>query len=172
MIEIEGYVFRKGAESDVDRLIGLVDERMAWMDRMGIDQWNNSHYHERYPREYYMERSRRGELFVLCDGESGEVVTAGVLFEEDPRWAKSGATGTAFYVHHLVATERHKGSGSLYVAAASDYARRCGKEYLRLDSKIGNAALERWYSRMGFVAVGECQDLYYEGVLRELRLNE
>lgn len=166
--KLSKYVFRAGGEVDVDRLIELVDGRMAWMDRMGIDQWNNSHYHERYPRTYYMERARNGELFVLERMSDHTVVAAGVLFETDKRWGEMPES--AFYVHHLVALEGEKGAGEAYVRLAADYARSKGKQYLRLDSKIGNASLERWYDRLGFVAVGECIDLYYEGILRQLPL--
>lgn len=166
--KLSKYIFRIGGVEDVDRLIELVDSRMAWMDRMGIDQWNNSHYHERYPRSYYMERARHGELFVLERASDHRVVAAGVLFETDKRWGEMPES--AYYVHHLVAQESEKGAGEAYVRFAAAYARDKGKQYLRLDSKIGNASLERWYDRLGFVAVGQCIDLYYEGVLRQLLL--
>lgn len=162
------YIFRKGDITDADTLISLVDRRIAWMDRVGIDQWNHSHYHERYPREYYLERARRGELFLLCRRSDGEAVAGAVLFETDPRWGERPES--AFYIHHLASVEEEKGAGAEYVRHAAEYARRAGKQYLRLDSKIGNDALERWYTRLGFEAVGECIDRYYEGILRQLPL--
>lgn len=165
---MEEYRFRQGGPEDVESLIGLVDRRMAWMDRVGIDQWNNSHYHERYPREYYRERAARGELYVLERLGDGEAVAAAVLFERDARWGERPES--AFYIHHLASSEDVKGAGAEFVRRAAEYARSRGKQFLRLDSKIGNEALERWYNSLGFKAVGECVDLYYEGVLRELEL--
>ena len=165
---MQNYIFRQGSVDDVDRLIELVDQRIAWMDRMGIDQWNNSHYHERYPRTYYNERAQRGELYVLERASDHRTVAAGVLFDTDPRWGERPES--AYYIHHLVADVDDKGAGEAYVRHAADHARAAGKQYLRLDSKIGNASLERWYDRLGFTAVGECIDLYYEGILRQLPL--
>lgn len=160
------YIFRAGKEDDVERLIKLVSSRMEWMDRMGIDQWNNSHYDERYPREYYIECMNDNRLFVLEDTESRLVVAAGVLFEYDPRWGDIG--GDAFYLHHLVADENAKGSGRIYVLQAYRFAEKMGKEFLRLDSKKGNQKLEEWYSDLGFKAVGHCSEQYHEGILRQI----
>ena len=42
-----------------------------------------------------------------------------------------------------------------------------GKQYLRLDSARNNPSLERYYTNLGFVAVGSCQEGEYQGILRQ-----
>ena len=38
---------------------------------------------------------------------------------------------------------------------------------LRLDSAVGNLALERYYTALGYTACGTCNDRLYHGILRE-----
>ena len=46
---LHNSLFRSGTIYDVPDIIGLIERRIEWMDCNGINQWNKSHYRERYP---------------------------------------------------------------------------------------------------------------------------
>ena len=50
---LHNSLFRSGTIYDVPDIIGLIERRIEWMDCNGINQWNKSHYRERYPDGYY-----------------------------------------------------------------------------------------------------------------------
>ncbi len=149
-------------------MVALILSRMRWMDEVGIRQWNCTHYDEVYPMSYYEAAQARGEIFVLVHRDSGEMVCAAALKETDDRWV--APQGSAFYLHHFVSKRGASGAGSEFLRRAEQYAAQVGKEYFRLDSATDNAALEKYYRTRGYVAVGECVDGEYTGILREKKL--
>lgn len=96
----------------------LIMGRVAWMDEVGIRQWNITKYDECYPPEYYAEHAAAGRIFCLEDAEfavgragrtgdadcagnanradgadcaDGRIVAVGLLLEEDERWPDSSS---------------------------------------------------------------------------------
>lgn len=163
----EKYRFRQVSPEEAPRVFSLVMSRVAWMDRVGIHQWNDTKYDQRYPLYYYEQKARDGELFVLEDAESGEFLCVGALFHEDVRWPEQAK---ALYLHHFAAKVDLKGIGSRFLEEAERYAKACGMEYMRLDSAIGNKNLENYYTCRGYVEAGYCQDGLYKGILRQKKL--
>lgn len=161
------YRFRAMRREEAAQMFALVKARMKWMDEVGIKQWNVTDYTDVYPFSYYEEKCGEGEAFALFDKETGEMVCAAVLKKTDDRWPDEAS---AFYVHHLVAQIGAKGAGAAFLAHAEDYARSCKKSCMRLDSAVGNEALERFYTAHGYEAKGTCRDGVYTGILREKRL--
>lgn len=161
----EGCVFRPVLPEEAPRVFDLVMSRVAWMDRVGIHQWNDTKYDERYPLFYYEQKARDGELFALEDG--GEFLCVGALFREDARWPEPA---DAYYLHHFAAATDVKGIGSTFLEMAEAYAKGQGMEYMRLDSAIGNEKLESYYTSRGYTVAGFCKDGLYEGVLRQKKL--
>jgi len=150
-------------------MLALIHQRIAWMDEVGIRQWNVTDYDGVYPPEYYEECWRKGEMYALADAQTGQILCAGALKEEDPRWPEALAA-PAFYLHHLAADLRHKGAGRIYLCEAEAHARRVGKQFLRLDSAIDNPALTAYYESQGYLPAGTCIDGLYEGILRQKAL--
>lgn len=163
----EKYIFRQAREAEIDTVFALILSRMAWMDEIGVQLWNATKYDERYPRHYYKMRRQRGELFVLEDTETGEIVCVGGLMGEDDRW-KDGMQ--ALYLHHFASRPDCKGAGSIFLKKAEQYAREQGVPYFRLDSAVGNEKLEAYYGSRGYVPVGGCKDGLYVGILRQKKL--
>lgn len=153
---------------DLDGIIALIAERIAWMDDMGIEQWNRTGYLTRYPREYFLSLAERKELFVAEDKSGVSGVMA--LFSTDSRWPDDGVV-PALYVHHLTAALRCRGLGRELLTWAEGYAAGEGKKRLRLDSAEGNAALEHFYTTQGYTEAGFCTDGLYRGILREKNLD-
>lgn len=165
----ETYIFRQATKQEIPVIFALIMGRVAWMDVVGIRQWNTTKYDERYPLDYYEQRRQLEELFVLEERATGEIVCVGALFHEDERWPDPDS---AFYLHHLASRVDKKGTGSIFLQLAEDYTSSMGKRYMRLDSAVGNKTLEAYYSARGYVEAGFCKDGLYEGILRQKRLNK
>ena len=148
-------------------MFDLIMRRVAWMDQVGIRQWNTTRYDRRYPLEYYENRRQMGELFVLEDTRTGALACVGALFHEDERWPEPAS---ALYLHHLAAEVGAKGMGSLFLERAEAYAAQQGYAWMRLDSAVGNQTLEDYYTSRGYAEAGRCVDGLYEGILRQKRL--
>ena len=160
----EHYTFRQARQQEVQAVFDLIMGRVAWMDTVGIRQWNATKYDERYPLAYYEQRRQMQELFVLEEKATGEIVCVGALFHDDARWPDPQS---AFYLHHLASRVDKKGTASIFLQLAEEYTARCGKRWLRLDSAIGNKTLEAYYTSRGYTEAGYCKDGLYEGVLRQ-----
>lgn len=165
----ENYTFRQATAAEIPAVFELIMGRVAWMDTVGIRQWNTTKYDERYPLDYYEQRRKMEELFVLADDETGELLAVGALFHEDERWPDPES---AFYLHHLASRVDKKGAGSIFLQMAEVYTARMGKRYMRLDSAVGNKNLEVFYTSRGYAEAGFCKDGLYEGILRQKKLSE
>ena len=161
------YIFRLAAQQEIPAVFNLIMGRVAWMDVVGIRQWNTTKYDERYPLHYYEQRRQQEELFVLEDGATGQIVCVGALFHEDERWPDPES---AYYLHHLASHVNAKGTGSIFLQRAEEYTASQGKQYLRLDSAVGNKILEDYYTSRGYVEAGRCVDGLYQGILRQKKL--
>lgn len=159
------YHFRPLAREEIPAMLDLIHRRIAWMDEVGIRQWNVTDYDGVYPPEYYEACWQRGELFALTDARDG-IVCVGCLKTADDRWP-DGHTASALYLHHLAADLSHKGAGHAFLQAAETHAARNSYTFLRLDSSIDNPALTRWYESQGYLPAGRCVDGLYEGILRQ-----
>lgn len=164
--------FRRARLQDVDDIMQLVQLRIDWMNAVGLHQWNETDYFGRYPRSYW-----EGNIdYFLVGEEQGKVVVAMALYTEDVRWTRDGvldqpvADAPAYYLHHLVTNPACKGAGVAMMLYVEQYALQHGIQMLRLDSAVGNQALEKYYSDLGYTACGTCHDRLYHGVLREKRL--
>lgn len=163
--------FRQASLNDVDAIIHLVQLRIDWMNDKGLHQWNETDYFGRYPRSYWSSNISK----MLVGEDQGRVVVAIALYTEDVRWTCDGEYtghfgGEAYYLHHLVTDPTAKGSGIAMLHHVEQYAAQRGIKLLRLDSAVGNQALEDYYTCLGYSACGTCHDHLYHGVLREKRL--
>ena len=162
----ETYLFRQARPEEIRAVFDLIMGRVAWMDQVGICQWNTTKYDQRYPLSYYEERRQLEELFVLTD-RAGDILAVGALLHEDERWPDPDS---AYYLHHLASRVDAKGAGSIFLQMAEDYTARMGRKYMRLDSAVGNKNLEHFYASRGYVEAGYCKDGLYEGILRQKEL--
>ena len=161
----ESYTFRKATQAEVSQVFDLIMRRVAWMDQVGIRQWNTTRYDECYPLSYYEERRQKDELFVLTSDDN--ILCVGALFHEDERWPDPAS---AFYLHHLASSLNAKGAGSIFLKMAEEYTAAQGRKYLRLDSAVDNPTLAAYYTSRGYREAGRCVDGLYEGILREKKL--
>lgn len=158
---------QKAREDEVSAVFALYEKRIAWMEEKGIAQWNKTGYLSVYPLSYFQTRQREGSLFV-CRGAGG-VRAAAVLLEQDDRWPTDGTA--AFCLHHLATDPAERGLGRAFLGALEEYARRCGKEAMRLDCAQNSAFLNAYYESLGYRPAGTFQAGSYHGLRREKRLD-
>ena len=162
-------ILRRAEPGELDAAYGLILERVAWMDRVGLRQWNNNGYLEAYPMAYFGEQLEAGRLYVLKEG--GEIAAAAVLLDEDSRWADFPPE-SAWYIHNFASSVARHGAGGVMLDRLRERAAELGKRALRLDCARDSAFLNDYYEKRGFCRVGECcEEPYYQGVLRQLRLD-
>ena len=161
------YQFRQARAGDVDDIIAIIQDRIDWMDREGLYQWNKTHYMQRYPREYFLERIGAGEFYLALDGENPVGVMA--LLTDDPRW-EGEQPKNCYYVHHLAAKVSAKGAGKQMLGFCEELSRREGRSVVRLDCQQGNEKLNAFYEVLGYRYVGPMVEGEYEGFKREKQL--
>lgn len=159
------YIFRKATKEEIPVMFEIIGERVKWMDKVGIKQWNTTNYAEVYPLSYFEEKRQNDECFVL--EEKGKILAVAVLLKQDARWKNKAS---ALYLHNFASRIEYKGIGSIFLEFAEEYTKNLGYEYMRLDSDIDNKPLEEYYTVRGYKAVGSCVDGLYKGTLREKKL--
>ena len=162
------YRLLPAAPAHMEVVYQIIDERIRWMDRVGIRQWNTTDYWGVYPETYYCALAESGKLLVYVDRE-GVVAAVGALLREDPRW-EDGCTANAWYLHHFATVLDRPGIGVKMLQSLEDYTKSQGKACLRLDCAVDNIFLNNYYEGKGYLMCGTCVDGLYEGNLREKRL--
>lgn len=163
------YKFSLADRSDLEGVYTLIDQRIGWMDKMGIRQWNVTDYWTVYPKEHYVEQLQQGRLYVMKRLSDESVAAAAVLYDADARWP-DGETACACYIHHFAADLKEKGVGSILLLRLEQLALRRGKAFMRLDCPSDSPRLNQYYEQRGYVPAGTCLDGKYSGNLKEKAL--
>jgi hypothetical protein len=160
------YIFMSADASVLEDVYALIDQRIAWMDEVGIQQWNVTNYWDAYPKSYYVHQMNQGNLYVLKQTQDNKVVGAIVLLEEDGQWSDCSDV-SAYYLHNFVTAISEKGTGGIILKAVQELAVRNEKTRLRLDCATDNVRLNHYYKNKGYVFAGQCADGPYVGNKRE-----
>lgn len=168
------FIFRQASANEVELVYDIIIQRIKWMDQVGIRQWNVTDYLTRFPLEYYYEKQRVGELYVLLEKNLHNnecIVCVAVLKEVDDRWPDDGIK--ALYLHNFASLPglTHR-VGDIFLTFAEQTSRQMGKACFRLDCAVDNTFLNKYYNERGFVEAGFCTHGLYKGVLRQKWLNE
>lgn len=161
------YSFNLAYLADIDAVFDLYRKRVKWMDEQGIRQWNVTSYLDAYPIEYYKDKLRLGNLYVLR--AENRIAGAVVLLQSDNRWPDR-ANSPAYYIRNLVTDPADHGAGRRIMEEVENLAILHGKQYIRLDCAVDNTFLNQYYESMGYVLAGLCKDGDYIGNRREKRL--
>lgn len=49
------YLFRYATKSDITSIFKLYENRIKWMDKKGLKQWNTTNYLKVYPLDYFQK---------------------------------------------------------------------------------------------------------------------
>ena len=165
-IKKEDFTFSLATESDLPSVFKLIDDRIKWMDKVGLKQWNVTNYWECYPESYYRMRMDMEELYIMKDREGTAVATI-ALIKDDYRWP---GDKDAFHAHHLATAIGVPGLGAIAIDFCKDISRKFNMPYLRLDCAVGNDMLNNFYKDLGFTYAGPIVDRLYTGNKLEFKL--
>ena len=136
---------RRAAPDEVPSVFELYRQRIHWMNRQGIRQWNVTEYLSVYPLSYYASCCTAGTLYVWQEA-AAPITGSVVLLTQDSRW-DDGETAATCYVHNLVTAPGCPGTGRRMLAAAE--------------------RLEHFSAALGYRAAGRCREGNYRGILWE-----
>ena len=159
------YSFTPATMDDIPAVRDLIQKRIEWMDKVGIEQWNKVNYWAVYPVSYFEEKVRAGELWVLRRENEARIIGSVVLIDQDDFWA--GDDTPAYYIHNLATALDVKGVGAEIVALCEDLVRQRGCDRMRLDCTKSSVFLNRYYEEKGYRSVGELTAGAYCGIKRE-----
>lgn len=162
---------RTGTASDVDAVLGFMDEAVAWMVERGqTGQWGSEPISGRLSFVERLERWQRDGGLRIAETPDGEPVGALVVGPAQP-YVRAVAE-PELYVILLVTSRRHAGEGigAALVRRALDEARHAGVSLVRVDCWAGAQRLVRWYEEQGFVPVERFSVGDWQGQLFELRI--
>lgn len=155
-------------KEEVGKIFSLYEDRVRWMDRNGIQQWNTDDYLLIYPLEYFGQMQEEGKLYALKD-PYGTIVGAVVLTREDSRWDDDAP---AIYLHNHVTDPGVRGMGQVIIEQAGEIAAAENIPCLRLDCARDNAFLNVYYESLGFEDCGICEDGPYVGIRRQKKIRK
>ena len=161
------YSFQPAKTEEFNDIFRLYVERVSWMDKKGLKQWNTTSYLETYPLGYYEKHQSLGELYTLKT--DGKLCGAVVLLNEDSRW-EDRKDSAACYVHNLVTSTDAKGAGVVMLSEIEQLAAEKGKDFVRLDCAVDNEFLNHFYGSSGYEYAGPVEDPPYYGNRREKKI--
>lgn len=147
---VQTLTVRRAHHRDLGSLVRLRDQAARWQQAQGRDQWGVG---ER-GLEYFAAHHDAGELFVAETPDHQLVGSVIITFQDEKTWGRRA--DDAGYVHGLIIERSHAGErlGVLLLAWAERRIASAGRSYSRLDYVSDNDGLERYYARLGYVAVG------------------
>jgi len=163
---------RFGVPADVDAVLALMDEAVAWMVARGqTGQWGTEPISGRRSFVEQLEAWQHAGGLRIAETDDSEPVGALVVGQAQPYVA--AVDEPELYVILLVTSRRHMGEGigTELVRQALDEARAADLGLVRVDCWAGAPRLVRWYEQQGFVPVERFRVGEWEGQLFELRID-
>jgi ribosomal protein S18 acetylase RimI-like enzyme len=128
---------------DLDAVTSLLREARDWQRSQGVDEWRA------FDGQQIASDIAGARVFVARRG--AELLGTITLRQSDePVWESDARR--ALYVHKLASLRRPEGRGvgAAMLQWAQDFARRAGRDCLRLDTWHDNARMRAYYERQGF----------------------
>jgi GNAT superfamily N-acetyltransferase len=141
------YVMHQADPTDLDVVMGLLNERIRWLRERGSEQWNTG-------RDFsakVVDSIERRNTWLLRDGDAS-IGTLTLTPEGDPDfWTPEELRDSALYVGKMASTvcRRGEGLGRLMLSWAQDWAARSGFDLLRWDVWRTNDQLQDYYRSVG-----------------------
>ena len=148
--------FRKGEESDLERIMELVADAQNWFRQQGVDQWQDG-----YPtREIISSDILGGENYIVeHDGVAS--ATAVISFRGEPTYSEIKGKGwlneNCYAVVHRIAVAdecRRKGIAKEILYFAEELCAERGISDIRIDTHRDNRAMRSLLKRMGYAHCG------------------
>jgi len=157
---------------ELDDVLVILAEAAAWLAAQGIAQWASP------PppglRARIAAEIERGEVYIARALHDGCAVGT-LRFEwRDTELWQDIAGDSAGYVHTMAIRPALQGRqvGEVLIEWAKTQVRNRQRQYLRLDCVATNAALRRYYERIGFRFCGQATHGDFTGALYEFDVSE
>ena len=154
-------IFKKATESDAERCLEIYDAISDWEMANGKQCcWEKGFY----PTMETVEAALSlGELYVLEDEETGQVVSCGIINHSQPEfyklfdWAFEAALSEVLVLHTFGVDPamQRKCYGSAFMAFYEKMAYDTGCNTLRLDTVTSNQKSQAMYKKLGFKTLGQ-----------------
>ena len=154
---------RLAKKEDIEKIRTLIENRIEWMNEVGIKHWNEFDYLNIYSYEYF-ESMIENKSFYIAEDDLKNVVGDIGLLEKDEFWNDNVK---ALYIHNLVGDVNKRGVGKFLLEEVEKIAKEREIRVLRLDAKIDDKKLNDYYESFGYKEVGTCTEADYIGYKRE-----
>ncbi len=170
-IVLDQLVVRRGGPQDIDVLVGLFDDAVAWLVARGQpEQWGSEPFSQRPDgRRRVNALATGGGLWVAEAG--GEPVGA-LVVGDAPEYAPP-VDYRELYIELLLTARRHAGKalGGRLIEVALREARTAGCAIIRVDCWAGAPRLVRWYEQQGFIPAALYERRGFTGQIFSLQLD-
>jgi len=143
---------RTAGAGDIEMIMALLDESIAWLDALGLDQWQG----ERGRQRRHVKTDLAEETVFVVE-RMGRVVATITIdeFADADFWREEDDIHDALYVHRMTVARDKAGLGlgAAMLNWAAGRAERCGRSWLRLDAWSTNDKLHLYYKQLGFAMV-------------------
>lgn len=148
--------FRKGAFSDLERIMELVADAQNWFAKQNIDQWQDG-----YPTREVISSDLQGEVNYVVEYRGVVVATVVVSFDGEPTYAKIDGRGWLnnnpyAVVHRIAVTDRcrRKGIANEILHYVEELCTERGVADIRIDTHRDNLAMRSLLKKMGYSHCG------------------
>ena len=148
--------FRKGTESDLERIMVLVADAQNWFRGQGIDQWQDG-----YPTQEIILRDISGNENYIVEHNGVVVATFVVSFASEPTYAEVRGKGwlneNRYAVVHRIAVAdecRRKGIAREVLHYAEELSHEQGITDIRIDTHRDNVAMRSLLKKLGYTHCG------------------
>jgi ribosomal protein S18 acetylase RimI-like enzyme len=152
-MKMSQHIFRRAAREDLEVLYAIMLDAARWLASRRIDQW--AWVQKPNGVRFLRERLANTEVYLAYVNDEPAATVS--LQWQDEIWGERGRDDTAGYMHGLAVkrSASGRGMGNALIDFASGIVLTNGRKMLRLDCMTENPTLRSYYTRAGFIEVGE-----------------
>lgn len=158
----------RAESTDLQIVLGLIDEARDWLKRQDTDQWQKPWPDEAGRNARVFKGLEGGCTWIVWDGQIPAATVTITPRRNADVWSASACTcdlaERAVFVHRLITARKYAGLG--LGAELLDWAglrgqRLYGARWIRIDVWSTNRGLHEYYLDRGFESCGYCADRDY-----------
>lgn len=158
-------IARKAKPEEIDTIMRLYKDRVAWFKWKKISQWNS--YLINHQPDEFLKHVIDGEYYVV---EKDDEIIAGFVINEDAKYWDDQSKDS-YYLHRVVTKPECRHIGEFIVDESIRLGKEAGKQSLRLECIFSNENLNMAWNNLGFKFVKDIESIYHFS-LRELKFSD
>ena len=161
-----GFELELVYENDIDEILKLYEDRIAWFKQKQINQWQK--YLEHHNKDEFLQAIKRRELFAIYKNK--EIVACFEVSKESRFWKEN--VNDSYYIYKIVTKVGTKNLGKFIFDICEKLAIENKIRYLKIDCLARNIKLNEIYNSHGFELVRTDTQDYYTFNLRRKDLKK